>query len=61
MAVDVSEVREWLIDGGRSSSGVPGDMISALCERLVAAGIPLFRVAFYIRTLHPDIFGRNFI
>jgi adenylate cyclase len=25
------------------------------------AGIPLFRVAFYIRTLHPDIFGRNFI
>jgi adenylate cyclase len=60
MAVDVSEVREWLIDGGRSSSA-SGDMISALCERLVAAGIPLFRVAFYIRTLHPDIFGRNFI
>jgi adenylate cyclase len=60
MAVDVSEVREWLIDGGRSSP-VPGDMISALCERLIAAGIPLFRVAFYIRTLHPDIYGRNFI
>ncbi len=60
MAVDVSEVREWLIDGGRSSS-VSGDMISSLCQRLVAAGIPLFRVAFYIRTLHPDIFGRNFI
>ena len=60
MVVDVNEVREWLIDGGRSSSA-SGDMISALCERLVAAGIPLFRVAFYIRTLHPDIFGRNFI
>jgi adenylate cyclase len=60
MAVDVSEVREWLIDGGRSKP-VPGDMISALCERLIAGGIPLFRVAFYIRTLHPDIFGRNFI
>ena len=60
MAVDVSNVREWLIDGGRSSP-VPGDMIDSLCKRLVASGIPLFRVAFYIRTLHPDIFGRNFI
>jgi adenylate cyclase len=60
MAVDVTSVREWLIDGGRSSP-VPGDMIDALCKQLVAAGIPLFRVAFYIRTLHPDIFGRNFI
>ena len=23
--------------------------------------MPLFRVGFFIRTLHPDIFGRNFI
>jgi adenylate cyclase len=60
MAIDVSDVREWLIDGGRSSP-VPGDMIDALCKRLSGAGVPLFRVAFYIRTLHPDIFGRNFI
>lgn len=60
MAVDVSNVREWLIDGGRSSP-VPGDMIDSLCRQLIGAGIPLFRVAFYIRTLHPDIFGRNFI
>src|SRR5215510_1001554 len=60
MAVDVSGIREWLIDGGRSSPNPP-DMIDALCRRLTNAGIPLFRVAFYIRTLHPDIFGRNFI
>ncbi|MFO1108028.1 MAG: adenylate/guanylate cyclase domain-containing protein [Bradyrhizobium sp.] len=60
MAVDVSSVREWLIDGGRSSP-VPGDMVDSLCRQLIACGIPLFRVAFYIRTLHPDIFGRNFI
>jgi adenylate cyclase len=60
MAVDVSGVREWLIDGGRSAP-VPGDMIDSLCRQLIAAGIPLFRVDFYIRTLHPDIFGRNFI
>ena len=60
MAVDVSDIREWLIDGARSSPA-PADMIDALCRRLTQAGIPLFRVAFYIRTLHPDIFGRNFI
>jgi adenylate cyclase len=60
MAVDVSEIREWLIDGGRSSP-VPANMIDELCRRLTAAGIPLWRVGFYIRTLHPDIFGRNFI
>lgn len=60
MPVDVSDIREWLIDGARSSSSPP-DMIDLLCRRLIAAGIPLFRVAFYVRTLHPDIFGRNFI
>jgi adenylate cyclase len=36
-------------------------MMSELCERLIAAGIPLWRVGFFIRTLHPDIYGRNFI
>ena len=60
MAVDVSEIREWLIDGARTSP-VPASMIDELCRRLTAAGIPLWRVGFFIRTLHPDIFGRNFI
>ena len=26
-----------------------------------AAGLPLWRVGVFVRTLHPDIFGRNFI
>lgn len=60
MAVEVGDIREWLIDGARSSPNPP-DMIDSLCRRLIEAGIPLFRVAFYMRTLHPDIFGRNFI
>lgn len=60
MTVDVTSVREWLIDGARSSPAA-ADMIDSLCRRLIASGIPLFRVAFYVRTLHPDIFGRNFI
>lgn len=60
MPVDVSDIREWLIDGARSSPN-PIDMLDSLCKRLTAAGIPLWRVGFFIRTLHPDIFGRNFI
>ena len=31
------------------------------CERMVAAGLPLWRVGVFVRTLHPDIYGRNFI
>ncbi len=36
-------------------------MIADACERLVAAGLPLWRFGVFIRTLHPEIFGRNFI
>ncbi len=60
MAIDVSAIRDWLVEGGRSS-GSPSNMIDTLCRRLTEAGVPLFRVGFFIRTLHPDFFGRNFI
>ena len=36
-------------------------MLAETCERLVAAGLPLWRVGVFVRTLHPDIYGRNFI
>jgi adenylate cyclase len=32
-----------------------------MCERLVLAGIPLYRVGAFVQTLHPDVFGRSFI
>ncbi len=35
--------------------------MSETCERLVEAGLPLWRVGVFVRTLHPDIFGRAFI
>jgi adenylate cyclase len=60
MSIEVRKIADWLIDGARSSP-VGTDMMSELCERLIAAGIPLWRVGFFIRTLHPDIYGRNFI
>ncbi|WP_454620473.1 adenylate/guanylate cyclase domain-containing protein [Bradyrhizobium cenepequi] len=60
MQIDIRGIADWLIDGARSTPVVT-DMVSELCGRLVAAGIPLWRVGFFIRTLHPEIYGRNFI
>src|ERR1700733_3968792 len=51
---------EWLIDGARSAPSPPA-MVAETCERLVAAGLPLSRVGIFVRTLHPDVVGRNFI
>jgi adenylate cyclase len=60
MEIDVKEIADWLIDGARSTPAVT-DMISELNQRLTTAGIPVWRVGLFIRTLHPEIFGRNFI
>jgi adenylate cyclase len=60
MAGKVSEVVEWLQDGARSTP-LPDDVLKKLCDDLVACGIPLWRVAVFVRTLHPDVFGRSFV
>ncbi|WP_426610622.1 adenylate/guanylate cyclase domain-containing protein [Bradyrhizobium sp. McL0616] len=57
---ELQRIINWLIDGARSSRG-PAEMIADACEQLVAAGLPLWRFGIFIRTLHPEIFGRNFI
>lgn len=36
-------------------------MLGQLCERLAACGLPLWRVAVFVRTLHPHIMGRRFM
>src|SRR5215470_12642023 len=61
--MDISELDKltrWLMDGARSSPN-PNRFLSEMCERLVKAGIPLYRVGAFVRTLHPDVFGRSFI
>ena len=61
--MDASKLREltdWLIDGGRSASS-PGRFMAECCERMVAAGLPLWRTGVFVRTLHPEIYWRNFI
>jgi adenylate cyclase len=57
---ELQKITDWLIDGARSA-GSPSRMMAEICERLVAAGLPLWRVGVFVRTLHPDIYGRNFI
>ncbi|MGV7213627.1 adenylate/guanylate cyclase domain-containing protein [Bradyrhizobium sp. UFLA05-112] len=59
-ASEINAITEWLIDGARSAP-MPSQMMAQACERMVAAGLPLWRVGVFIRTLHPEIFGRNFI
>ncbi|MDB5621104.1 adenylate/guanylate cyclase domain-containing protein [Tardiphaga sp.] len=59
-ATTITDITAWLTDGARSSP-TPAGMMRECCERLIAAGLPLWRVGVFVRTLHPDIFGRNFI
>jgi adenylate cyclase len=57
---EMQKLTDWLIDGGRSAAS-PASFMAETCERMVAAGLPLWRVGIFVRTLHPDIYGRNFI
>jgi adenylate cyclase len=50
---------DWMIDGARSASG-PNQLMAQACDRSVKAGLPLWRVAVFVRTLHPDMFGVAF-
>ncbi|MBR1251038.1 adenylate/guanylate cyclase domain-containing protein [Bradyrhizobium sp. AUGA SZCCT0169] len=59
-ASELQKLKDWLVDGARSAAN-PALAMAEVCEGLVKAGIPLWRVGVFIRTLHPDIFGRNFI
>ncbi|MET0676093.1 MAG: adenylate/guanylate cyclase domain-containing protein [Bradyrhizobium sp.] len=59
-AHELQKLTDWLIDGGRSAPS-PVRFMAECCERMVAAGLPLWRVGVFVRTLHPEIYGRNFI
>jgi adenylate cyclase len=57
---EINAVVDWLIDGARSAPQ-PQQVLSQLSERLLACGIPLWRVAVFVNTLHPQIIGRRFV
>jgi adenylate cyclase len=55
--VELDKLIRWLM------SAVPTrtQVLTETCERLTAAGVPLWRVSVFVRTLHPDAFGRSFV
>jgi adenylate cyclase len=55
---DIAGIVAWLIDGARTGT-TPGAILDELSERLVAAGVPLWRTAVFVSTLHPEIMGRR--
>jgi adenylate cyclase len=55
---DIAAILAWLIDGARDVA-TPDAVLAELCERLVDRGIPLWRVAVFVRTLHPQVMGRG--
>jgi adenylate cyclase len=54
----IDSVVDWLIDGAHSAA-TPDAVLEQMCERAVACGIPIWRAAAFIRTLHPQIMGRR--
>lgn len=58
--ISTTAVADWLIDGARSAEKSQ-DVMAALCDRLVGCGIPLWRAAVFVRTLHPQVTGRRFL
>jgi adenylate cyclase len=56
---DIRSAVDWLTDGARSGS-LSEDVLEELCQRLVGAGVPLWRSAVFVNTLHPDVMGRAF-
>jgi len=57
---DTSSIVDWLTDGARDTPR-PEAIMAGLCERIVQCGIPLWRAALFVRTLHPEVLGRRFI
>ncbi len=57
---DIRQITEWLAAGAISGPNSE-DVLAQLCERLVDSGIPLWRVAVFVTTLHPDVMGRRFL
>jgi adenylate cyclase len=57
--LNIQPVLGWL-DGGARPAGTPEDVLAEMCRRLVAAGVSVYRVGVFVRTLHPNVAGRAF-
>src|SRR5262245_59077182 len=55
-----ADIVAWLLRDGRHQPSLPA-LTSALGERLVAAGVPVWRIYIGLRQLHPAFFGRGIL
>ena len=58
--LDIQPIVEWL-DAGAPGARLPQEVLAQFCRRMLAAGLSLYRVAVFVRTLHPNVVGRGFI
>ncbi|HEX9395464.1 MAG TPA: adenylate/guanylate cyclase domain-containing protein [Burkholderiales bacterium] len=58
--LSVQPIVEWL-DHGAAPARAPQDVLLHLAHRMLERGISLYRVAVFVRTLHPNVAGRAFI
>ena len=56
---DIRTAVDWLTDGARSAAASE-DVLDELCKRLLDTGVPVWRAAVFVNTLHPDFMGRAF-
>ena len=54
------DVADRLINGVLSTTDAEHFM-GRTCELLMESGLPLWRVGVFVRTLHPNMFGRSFV
>jgi adenylate cyclase len=60
VADHLDDIISWLVDGARSAQE-PDAVLDQLCDRLLAAGLPLWRAGVFVSTPHPELFGRSFV
>jgi len=53
-------IDEWLLGEGRRFS-TSGELLVALCERLLAAGFSIDRASLHLNTLNPQVRGTRFV
>ena len=59
-ALNIQPVVDWLVEGAPPAR-MPQDVLREFCRRVREAGVDLYRVAVFARTLHPNVLGRSFI
>ena len=55
--LELEKLIKWLME----CVPTPTRLLAETCERLVGAGVPLWRVGAFVKTLHPDAYGRSFV